>query len=228
MLFSFKRPAAARAARATGFIFASSLLLAASALAAERIPFKATAADQAAAKAAVIQRTDLTGPWTGGAIKPQFDSDTGCPDWKPKQSDLLITGAAAATYTTPGLQITSEVDMLQSTKMVVLDWQRTATNPRAFGCMQKKLVKAINSPQRTLVSFSKLPFPRLTAQTMAFRALIDVKTNGTTQRVVYGFIGIGKGRQEVSLQTTVSYANRAQGKAIEVGLARIVVARLSN
>jgi hypothetical protein len=226
MSFSCKRPAAARAARSTGLIFAFALVLAASALAAEQVPFKANAADQATAKAAVIQRTDLSAGWTGGATKPQTSSDTGCADWQPKQSDLLLTGAAASTFTTKALQISSEVEVLQNAHMVRLDWQRTVIAPRTIGCIREGFAKTLNNSKSKVVSAGKLSFPRLTAQTMAFRVLIDVKSNGSTMRLIADVVVIGKGRNELSLVSTASYASRAPVKAIEIQLARILTARL--
>jgi hypothetical protein len=226
MPFSSNRPAAARAARSTALVFAFSLVLAATAFAGERIPFKGNAADQAAAKAAVVQRSDLGAGWTGGATKPDLSSDTGCAGWTPKQSDLVMTGAAASTFTAKGLQISSEVNVLQSTKMVRLDWQRTAIDPRALGCVREGLAKALNNATRKLISVNRLSFPRLTAQTLAFRALVDVKSNGSTLRLISDIVVVGKGRNELTLLATASYASRTPVKAIEIQLARLLTSRL--
>ena len=59
-----------------------------------------TAAGQADAHAATIQRTDLgtVADWTGGTTKPSITSSfPGC-NYKPKQSDLVLTGAAESEY----------------------------------------------------------------------------------------------------------------------------------
>ena len=60
------------------------------------------AADQAAARAVVPRRADLgtTAQWKGGPAKPDLSSLT-CPGYRPKQSDLIVTGAAASEWTTP-------------------------------------------------------------------------------------------------------------------------------
>jgi hypothetical protein len=224
--FSFKRLAAHRLAPSAGLVLAFSLVVAASALAANRIPFKANAADQAAARLAVVHRADLGAGWTGGSTKPQYSSDTGCADWKPKQSDLLITGAAASTFQTPGLFVESEVDVLQSAQMVTLDWQRTAIDPHAIGCMRKGLAKAINSAKAKLVSVNPRGFPHLTSQTLAFRALIDVTSNGSTHRVIYDMVAIGAGRNELTLLVTGAYASQTAVRVLEVQLARLLTARL--
>jgi hypothetical protein len=71
--------------------------IAGSALAAvaDREQHRFNAADQAAARSAVVVRSDLgsTG-WTGGAKKPDLSPPKPCPNWDPKQSDLVLTGAA--------------------------------------------------------------------------------------------------------------------------------------
>ncbi len=223
---------AVRTARRTALLLALalalSLVLAASALAAERTPFRANPADQAAAKAAVLQRADLGAGWHGGATKPDLSTDTGCADWKPKQSDLLVTGAAASDFKATGLEIGSEVHVLRTAQMVHLDWQRTVVHPRTLGCLRQALAKELGDPQSKLVSVSKLPFPRLTAQTLAFRTLVDVTSNDSTVRVMVDFVAVGKGRSELALVTTAPYAGRTEVKAAEVRLARMLLGRLTS
>ncbi len=66
---------------------------------AERYPVRYSVADQAAARAAVLKKSDLgaaTG-WEGGATKPDL-SDHACGGYEAKRSDLLLTGAAASTW----------------------------------------------------------------------------------------------------------------------------------
>jgi hypothetical protein len=221
----FTRPAAARAGRSTGLVLAFGLVLAASALAAPT-PFKANPADQAAATAAVAQRRDFGGDWSGGATKPDLSADTGCADWNPKQSDLLVTGAAATSYKAPGMQIDTEVHVLKSSAMVRLDWQRTIVAPRMLSCLREGFAKEVTAAGTEVVSVKRLPFPRLTSQTTAFQALIDITRNGSTGRLMVDIVVIGKGRSELTLVTSAPYAAQAAVKAGEVRVARILTARL--
>src|SRR5262245_48370843 len=66
-----------------------------------------TASDLAAARAAVLHRADLgtAGGWTGGAKKPNLKTTLSCPGYAPKQSDLILTGAAEADYHHSGLEL---------------------------------------------------------------------------------------------------------------------------
>ena len=59
---------------------------------------KLNAADQAAARAVVIRRADLgSSGWAGGPLKPDLSTGPTCPNYDPKVSDLVLTGAARTT-----------------------------------------------------------------------------------------------------------------------------------
>jgi hypothetical protein len=56
-------------------------------------------ADQAAARAAVLRLADL-GPsgWKGGNVKPDLSPGPICANYRPKQSDLVLTGVAESSF----------------------------------------------------------------------------------------------------------------------------------
>ncbi len=226
MSFSSLRGALVRKAPGTGLVCAFSLIFVGSALALERVPFKANPADQAGAKAAVVKRADLGAGWRGGATKVDLSADSGCPDWKPKQSDLRVTGAAASRFVATGLVIKSEVHVFQSAAMVRLDWQRTVVPPRAFSCARETMANDSSDPEIKFVSFTRLSFPHVTSQTMAFRALLDVAGKGPTVRMMMDVVFVGTGRSELSLYTTAPFMSQAVVKAAEIRLARTLAARL--
>ena len=68
-----------------------------------------TAADQAAAKAAVLTMADFDpgGGWKGGLHKnAKAFTGSDCPGlWEPKQSDLVITGVAVSEFSAPGAEL---------------------------------------------------------------------------------------------------------------------------
>jgi hypothetical protein len=202
---------------------AGALVLAGAALA-DAIQVHYTAADQAAARAELVRVGDLGAGWKGVSRKPDVSSDLGCTSYKPKQSDLVVTGAAAAEFTYTGLDIRSEAHVLRSARMVVLDWQRTVVAPQVLPCLRQAATKN-TEPQAKFVSLNRLAFPRITARTAAFRALVDVTSGGTTVRVLIDIVAIGKGRSELTLTTTAPYAARASVQTAEVRLARIIAAR---
>src|SRR3954452_19000855 len=94
---------------------AAALALAGTALA-DQWQVHRTAAGNAAARAAVIQRADLgtaTG-WTGGFKAPDMSSTPPCHGFQPKQSDLVVAGAAASAWQHTGLELQSQANVLKT------------------------------------------------------------------------------------------------------------------
>jgi hypothetical protein len=186
-----------------------------------------TAADQAAARAAVLHRADLgtAGGWTGGATKPDLSSTLNCPGYTPKQSDLVVTGAAAANYHHTGLVLQSQAQVLKTATMVALDWRRSVVSPRAVACLRSTMAKSLPKGQR-LVSFEKLSFPHLAQYAAAYRALVDVAASGQHVRVVVDVVLVGRSRTEVSFSVGAPAAARSTLPAAELRLASLLLARV--
>jgi hypothetical protein len=195
---------------------------------AEAWPVKYNAADQAAARAAVLKKSDLgtaTG-WKGGATKPDFSPST-CTLQRPKVSDLLVTGAAAAEWTyAEALTFHSETWVLKTAAMVKLDWQRTVAHPSLVPCFRQEFGTQFGTqPGMKLVSIQRISLPKLAPLARRYRVLIDLTQEGETVRLLSDLILIGKGRMEISLLTIAPYADRQDVQAAEVRLARALVAR---
>src|SRR5215208_2929033 len=129
-----------RAALAVLFVAALGLAPGATANGPNKEQIRFNAADQASARAAVLRRSDLgaTG-WTGGPVKPDLSSTMSCPGYEPKQSDLVLTGAAKADFRHSGLSIQSFAQVLKTKSMVARDWQLTVIAPKAFRCLRSTL-----------------------------------------------------------------------------------------
>ncbi len=204
---------------------AAALLLAGAAVA-DKEQIHLTAAGQAAARAAVMHRADLGGGggWTGGSKKPDLSSGTGCANFKPKQSDLVLIGAAETVFKHPGVEFDSEAQVLQTPAMVRLDWQRTVLAPQVMPCLRSNLEKQLTSSER-LVSVRRIPFPALSGYTRAYRTTVDVKSTSGTTRVFVDLILIGRSSTEITLTTTAPLVAEAPVRAAELRLAHILVAR---
>lgn len=187
-----------------------------------------TAADLAAARAAVLRRADLgtAGGWSGGAHTPDLSKTMSCPGYAPKQSDLVITGAAETVYHHAGLELQSVAQVMKTRAMVALDWRRTVAAPKAFGCLRTMLARSL-PPSERLVSLARLRFPRLAPYAAAYRALIDVSAAGQHARVVADVIVIGRSRTELTLSLEAPAAAAAGLAAAEVRLARTLLRRVS-
>jgi hypothetical protein len=186
-----------------------------------------TKAGQAAARAAVLERADLgtAQGWTGGLKTPSLSSDLHCPNFEPKQSDLVLVGAAESAWKNTGLQIDSEAQVLKTPGMVRLDWQRTVLAPQVEPCLRGALVKQLGG-KGNLVSFERLGFPRVGPFTRAYRSLVDVPNGAGTVRVMFDVVLVGKGRTEITLTTVAPYAAEAIVSPAEIRYAKLLAARV--
>ena len=181
-----------------------------------------TAAGNAAARAAVVTRADLgtaTG-WTGGSKAPNLSSTPPCGTFEPKQSDLVVIGAAASAWTHQGLELQSQANVLQTAAMVRTAFQRSGLDPRATPCLRTTLLKELGSGAK-LVRFGVASFPRLTSLQRAYRGVVTV---GGVQ-VLVDVLAIGKGRTEIELTTVAPLAADAVVRIAERRLAEKLVSR---
>jgi len=215
--------------RTTAAVVAAALALtgAAAVLADSGTPkIKYNRADQAAAAAAVLRRSDLGPGWTGGRTKPDLSPAPKCRNYQPKQSDLVLTGAAASEYQTPkGIDFLSQVQVLRTARMVRLDWQRSVATPGAVSCLRTSLARSLGSRAK-LVSFARIPFPRVGTYTAAFRAVVDVPVPGRGKvRVIVEVAAFGRRRSEITLTGGSPASARAEVAAAERRLARKLLGR---
>jgi hypothetical protein len=185
-----------------------------------------TAAGQTAARAAVMQRADLgaaTG-WTGGPKKPDLSPGTGCANFNPKQSDLVLIGAAKTVFKHTGVEFDSEAQVLQTPAMVRLDWQRTVLSPQVLPCARSNFQKHLTTSER-LVSARRLAFPAVATYSRAYRIIVAVTSGSTTVRIFVDLVLMGRGSTEITLTTTAPLVAEAAVRAAEVRLARTLVAR---
>jgi hypothetical protein len=185
------------------------------------------AADHAAARAAVLRRSDLGSgaDWKGGAKKPDLTKTEPCPNYNPKQSDLVLTGIAETQFTQGILAFDSEVQVLETPRMVRLDWRRSVLAPGVLPCLRSTTTKSLPAGA-TVVSIERLPFPHVARYTAAFRLITDVHAPSGTVRLFVDLVLFGGGRTESSLTATAPYSTRVPVKAAEVRLATILAARV--
>lgn len=207
-------------------VLAAAGMTAGAALAAGGPQVKFTAADQAAARAAVIRRSDL-GPgsgWTGGAKKPDLSPAPTCTDYHPKQSDLVLTGAAETDFHNGQLEFDSEAQVLRTAQMVRLDWQREVEAPGAAACLRTSLTRGLPSGEK-VTSFAKISLPRIATYTAGFRIGLAIPAGGTTGRYVFEALLVGKGRTEITLISFTPAAAQTSVAAATLRLARVLVGR---
>ena len=218
-----------RMRRILGLAVLAAAVAAGSALAAtgDREQHEFNAADQAAAKSAVIVRADLgsTG-WTGGAKKPDLSPPVPCANWNPKQSDLVLTGVAETDWKHAPIEIDTEAQVLQTAAMVKLDWQRTVADPHAIPCLESQLKKSLAAAKTTkFVSFKRISFPHIGTYSRAYVTTVDVTSNGTIMPVVIENVVVGSKRTEITMTSTTLKTLQPALAAEDIRLARMLVAR---
>jgi hypothetical protein len=192
------------------------------AVAAEPQPVKLNAADQAAAKAVTLKAGDLGPGWKGGPQKPDLKRDD-MARCGIEYRDLVLTGAAESQFTAPGIFVASYSDVLQTKRMVQLDWRRAVTSGKLVTCMRTTLA---DDDRATFVSFKRLSFTRVAPMTARYRLVQDYTASGRTARVLMDMIFLGRGRNEVTLVVSVPYSERAAVAAAELKLARLLASRM--
>jgi len=181
------------------------------------------AADQAAARAVVLRRSDLGAGWTGGRIKPDLTSQVSCASYHPKVSDLVVTGAAESQFRGTGLVLANEVEIFRTAAMVDRDWRRSIV-PAAVPCLRRTLTKGLGT-QAKVLSFGRIPFPKVGTHSAAFRGIVVVSALGQTVRVLLDIVLVGRGRTEISLDATAPASGARVVSAAERRLARKLAAR---
>jgi len=181
------------------------------------------AADQAAARAVVLRRSDLGAGWTGGRVKPDLTSQVSCASYHPKVSDLVVTGAAESQFRGTGLVLANEVEVFRTAAMVDRDWRRSIV-PAAVPCLRRTLTKGLGT-QAKVLSFGRIPFPKVGTHSAAFRGIVVVSALGQTVRVLLDIVLVGRGRTEISLDATAPASGARVVSAAERRLARKLAAR---
>jgi hypothetical protein len=183
-----------------------------------------TAAGDAQAKREVVRRADMGPGWTGGFSKPHLSSSMPCTSYRPKQSDLVVVGAAETIFTKAPLQLDSEAQVLRTAAMVQRDWQRTIVDPRVLPCLREGFRKALGANFK-LASFRQVAFPRLAPRTRAFRMVATVKTEVGSGAIEIDFLAMGSGRNELTLTISGPTSARDGLHAMEVRLGRAMAHR---
>jgi hypothetical protein len=206
----------------------AALATAAVALAGGHEQIKYNAADQAAARAATVKRADLTGAtgWLGGVVKADISAPPSCANYPVDLSKYVLTGAARSQWRAGTRTVESQIEVLETKQMVAAEWKLQVTAPGALACLRTSLAKTLASAGAKLVSFTKLPFPKLSPTVLALRLVIEGQFQGATIREVVEEVLIAKGRTEIELTVSDLAAAQSAVAADALHYARIIVGRV--
>ena len=183
-----------------------------------------TAAGKAQARSEVVRRKDVGAGWSGGFKKPKLASTFSACSYRPRQSDLVLIGAAETMWQKQVLVIDAEAQVLRAPRMVRLDWRRTVTAPQAQPCLKREFAKSFSASGK-LVSFRRVRFPHLATYTRAYRVLAEVKTGLGNLPLEADLVAFGVGRNELNLGLTGPASSKAYLRRNELRLARVLVKR---
>jgi hypothetical protein len=189
--------------------------------------YRFTAAGQAAARKAVVQRNDLgsSSGWTGGLQKPDTSSAHDTCAAYPETPDRYVIGSAETAWKHTGLEIDSDADVLRSPDMVDTDWQ-IITSSKTLPCLRQTVAKELTGQTR-LVSIARRPFAHVANRVTAYRIVLDATSQGQTVRMMADLVFFATARTEMSLVVVAPYAGATVVGAAEVRLAALLAARAS-
>jgi hypothetical protein len=183
---------------------------------------KFTKADQAAAKAAVLQQNDLGQGWTGGPQgSPSFKAPT-CPAQRPNDGDLTLTGHAESVYSNGngGLQIYSDLELFATSKQAKARFDRFL-QPKLFTCLRYDLSKSLGGTKVTYLKAKRLDFAKVAERTAVFR--LPIVYQGKT--IDFDYLFLGQGRSQFYLSIVAPSTQEGQLPAFELRLAKDLAAR---
>lgn len=184
-----------------------------------------TSAGNAQAKSEVLRRADLGKGWSGKFKKPRLPATEPC-SYRPKQSDLVVVGAAESVWDRPlGNEIDSAAQVLRTPAMVRRDWRRTVTAPQVLPCLRQAFEKVLGA-QGKGVSVQRVPFPHVTTYTRAYRIRATVQSGAAAVPIEIYLVVLGAGRNELNLNLSAIGPERAALPAESRRLARVLAHRV--
>ena len=182
------------------------------------------AADQAAARAVVVERADLRpqGGWKGGATRPEYLL-LNCPYYHPDLSRFVITGEAASRWSrmSSGLGVVTETSVSQTAQMPRREWQ-IQLRPEAIRCVRSTYARQAAAAGAVLVSFKRVSFPHVATHSTAF----ELRASVGRKRPMADIVFIGRGRTSITLAVSGAQSARRIISAEAIRLARILVGRI--
>jgi hypothetical protein len=186
------------------------------------------AADQAAARAAIVRPADLRRDgWSGRAVTPDLRPAPTCRNYHPKLSDLVLTGAAESNFLRSDRRaLDTKVKVLRTARMVRLGWRREVMAAGVVACQRRLWGKSLG-PGAKVVSFTRIRLSGIARYAVEFRGFADVPVSkGKRARLVVDGVRVSRGRSEISLVMLAPAAARAGVAADVRRFARLMVSRL--
>jgi hypothetical protein len=200
------------------------LVASGSALADHQDPKKQiSAADQARARAMLLQQSDLAPGFRRQAPSNEPDPHVDCPP-AVSEADLTQTGDVEGPSFIRGVvSVGSIVQIYESVADASASWRR-GTSTAGIECARSLLRREFAKDQIRLVSLRKVAFPRIAQRTVAYRVVLSAKESQVTFRIFLDLVVLMHSRAHA--QVLVGSAFQPFPRAEAVRLARIVGGRM--
>jgi hypothetical protein len=180
----------------------------------------------AAALSVAPVKSDLGKPasWTGGFVTVKAVTDAYCANYRPRYSDLVVTGLVTTQFIGHGLYVRSQSKTLRTKAMVRLHWQRTVGSPHWLACSAATSKRNAGAKSH-FVSLRRLEIPRIAPYSSAFRVISDVTTTTGKVRVALDTLQIARGRTEITLTASAPLALAPGLLPSEIALGKVLISR---
>ena len=189
----------------------------------DRPTVRLTRADQATAVRSLLTLSDFATGWKGGRTKPDPLAAPSCPGFDPKESDLVVTGHADASFTYPSSAVSfgQDVQVLQSAADVRTDFSRSIGASLGH-CLAYRLGR---QKDVTAVQVVRERFPSVGSISAAYRATLTLRDGKRTVTVTDDFIFFGVGRTEYSFNVAAPAQLADQLGSFEWSMASLLAKR---
>jgi hypothetical protein len=190
-------------------------------------PARHTAGGTAAAKASLLELSDLGKAWTAGA-RGAPGIQLACKGWAPSGKGIVETGAAGSPSfagTQVGPFVSQTTSVYASPKQASSYWAR-AVRPGLVACVVQT-VDAIEAQgiQVKVLSKGALPVSKVSSLTAGYRVVANLTAPGKTPRKLYfDVVLVGRGNTLSELSMT-SFVAPVPAK-VENALAKLVASRI--
>jgi hypothetical protein len=195
--------------------------------ASDSFTMRVTPAGTKAALAVTPSKADLgkASTWTGGFIDARLVTDRYCKNYRPRYSDLVVTGTTTVQYIGHGVYLRSQARVFRSKDMVKLHWQRSLRSPNWFGCTLAT-DKLMGGSSR-FVSLQRLTIPgaAIAPYSVAYRVVSEVATATGKVRVALDTLEIARGRTEITLTASAPLAQASGLLPSELILGKALLGR---
>src|SRR5579862_1932502 len=188
---------------------------------------KLNAADGAAAKAALLTKSDLGSGWTPGPTVANLKMPR-CPALQPSFADLTLTAHTEADFflESAGWQIDTDVTILKTAKQVATEYKRLF-QPGLTTCIKYDVLKSTGSDPNIKLGFTKrVAFPKLGTVAALYRTTIFDKVGKQTVAVLDDTIFLSKGRTQFWLNFVAPSTDQTALQLREQEIAKTLLNRV--